>query len=480
MSAAFALALALQAPTFETRTLEAGPRAEAVVARDLDADGHVDLLVQSGRDLQVFRSRGGSLPAKPDQVLRLDPAAFLWTLGRLPGEARPTLLTQGTRGIQAHRGEGPGFGPGRDLVVHPTLFEGPPSDAKPPLRQEFAPDLDRDGLSDILLYRRDAIYIMKVQADGTAACLQKLPIPVDVTTIVPWQPHLSIAERSAVPVLAVGDMTGDGRIDLGVYREDAVGIFRQGEDGLFTGGDDHAFNSDRRKRRGPRYFQFDLPPWIADFNHDGLLDLALIFPSKGRVQVYYGRAGRADYSQPDDIMRVADGWSTGVYIDDLDGDGRLDLIMGVVRKFGITEGIQVFLSGRVDMELHIYPCGADGRFARDPVQELKFSIPFSFQVSRESATLDLVFRPNFQGDFDGDGRRDMLVLADARTLQIYRGVKDQLVGKEPTGAITIDPPDGTLLTEPFVADLNGDGVSDLLLKHKLPERHVLELKLSRK
>jgi hypothetical protein len=36
------------------------------------------------------------------------------------------------------------------------------------------------------------------------------------------------------------------------------------------------------------------------------------------------------------------------------------------------------------------------------------------------------------------------------------------------------------MTEPFVADFNGDGVSDLVLKHVLsPEKQVLELKLSK-
>ena len=45
----------------------------------------------------------------------------------------------------------------------------------------------------------------------------------------------------------------------------------------------------------------------------------------------------------------------------------------------------------------------------------------------------------------------------------------------------MSPPEGVSTTEPFVADLNGDGVSDLLLKHVMinPSSHVLELKLSK-
>jgi hypothetical protein len=60
-------------------------------------------------------------------------------------------------------------------------------------------------------------------------------------------------------------------------------------------------------------------------------------------------------------------------------------------------------------------------------------------------------------------------------------VKDRTIHDQPSGTITMNPPDGVSTTEPFVADLNGDGVSDLLLKHVMinPPRHVLELKLSK-
>jgi hypothetical protein len=75
----------------------------------------------------------------------------------------------------------------------------------------------------------------------------------------------------------------------------------------------------------------------------------------------------------------------------------------------------------------------------------------------------------------------LLVRVDDRTLKIYPGEKERIIGKEPTGTILMNPPAGISTTEPFVADLNGDGVSDLLLKHVLvnPASHILELKLSK-
>src|SRR5688572_16191785 len=113
--------LLAQDPAYDTLTLEAGPRADSTVARDLDGDGKVDLLVQSGRDLQVYLNAQGGFTAKPTQTFRLDPGVFLWTLGSVDGQPRPVLLTAGSRAIQGHVFDGRGYAPARDLVVHPSL-----------------------------------------------------------------------------------------------------------------------------------------------------------------------------------------------------------------------------------------------------------------------------------------------------------------------------------------------------------------------
>ncbi|HLY11561.1 MAG TPA: VCBS repeat-containing protein [Planctomycetota bacterium] len=472
--------LAAQDPQYDTIMLETGDFTHHIEARDLNGDGKPDLILQNGRDLQIFLQKDGTYSPKPQQVFRLDPSVFLWTFGTLDGEKYPVIFTAGSRAIQAIPFDGARFGAPRDLVVHPSLFEGLIADSHPPLFTEFAPDLDHDGRSELLLFLEDEILVMKQEPGGTFHCLQKLPVPMDVATMVPWAPHQKLTQSIGVPLLSFGDTSGNGRTDIACFKEESFTVFRQQPDGGFQSGDGKDLTLDKRRRRG-RFIQYDVPPRVADFNGDGLLDVAVIYPTKGRVQVYYGRPGRNDWTQPDQVMNVADGWSTGIYLEDLSGRGKLDLIMGVVRKFGISEGLQVFLSGKVDLELHIYPMQENGRFSKDPVQELRFPIPFSFQVTRDAATLDLVFRPNFHGDFNKDGLKDMLVRVDEKTLKIYPGVKDRAIADQPTGTITMNPPPDVSTTEPFIMDLNGDGVSDLLLKHVLvnPPRHVLELKLSK-
>lgn len=468
-------------PDYDTLFPVTGDTVDCIVDRDLDGDSYPDLLVQSGRNIRVFlfdKARGFS--REPQQTLRLEGPVFLWTLAALDGRKSPALFTAGARAIRAHPFEGRAFDPGGvDLVVHPSLFEDVPSEA-PPLFLDFAPDLDRDGRSEALLFQKDRIFVMRRHPGGEFRCIQKLPLPVDAATVIQGGAAGHVIETLTLPLLAFGDFNGDGRADIAYYRDESLGIFRQGAGGAFSPAEKFDLAAEKHKRRG-RFIRFEIPPRIGDVNGDGFLDVVLPYPSKGRVHVYYGREGRTDFTAADDVIKIADGWSTGTYLEDLDGDGRPDLVAGIVRKFGISEGIQIFLSGRVDLELHIHPMQAGGRFSKDPVQELRFSIPFTFQVTRESGAFDLSFRPNFKGDFNRDGRRDLLVAADDRTLKIYPGVPGRLIGDQPSGSIATHPPEGIAYTETYVADFNRDGVSDLVLKHvqTAPPRHVLEVKLSK-
>jgi len=481
LTAALLLLAALQDPAYDTLQLETGPRVDKIFAQDLDGDGCPDLIVQGGRDLQVFLfEKGRGFTQKPQQVVRLDPTVFLWTFGALDGQKHPALFTSGSRAVQVHAFDGKAFAEPRDVIVHPSIFEGSTADGHPPIQLDFAPDLDRDGRSEVLVFQEDELFLMHQIAGGEFRCRQKFPLPVDMLMVIPWTAHMKLSQSATVPLLAFGDMTGEGRTDISYYRDEGIGVFAQDAKGTFKPLQNRDLSVDRKKRRPNRLIQFDFPPRVADFNGDGLLDIAVIYPSKGRVAITYGRKGRTDFTEPDQVMQVADGWSSGIYVENLSGGKRYDLVMGVIRKFGLTGGIDAFLSGKVNLELHVYPMQEDGAFSKDPAQELKFKIPYTFHVTRDSMNLDLVFRPNFKGDFNKDGLRDMLIVTDENTLSIYPGVRGKTISSEPSGKVSMNPPPGTSFTEPFVADFNGDGVSDLVLRHVItPENQVLELKLSK-
>ena len=331
-----------------------------------------------------------------------------------------------------------------------------------------------------LLFQRDEVWFFRQHEGGEFRLTQKIPVPVEVATVVPDAPHQKLSEITTIPQLSFEDFDGNGTRDFAYYRNETFGVYRQKKDGSFDLGGRYDLAVEKSKRRS-KYIRFEIPPRVGDFNGDGAADLALSYTSKGRVHLYYARAGRTDFRLPDHVIKVGDAWSSAVHVLDLNGDKRSDLIAGAVRKLDVLSGIQTFLSKTVEMELHYYLSREEGGFAGEPNQILTFEIPFAIYATREEATLELVFRPNFTGDFDGDGLLDLLVRENETTLAVYRGDAKTAVQKKPSIRISISPPPGTTFIEPLVDDLNGDGRSDLILKHKPvdADHHVLELKLSK-
>src|ERR1043165_3374167 len=108
------LALGTQDPKYDTVFLETGARCDHIEAIDLNGDKKPDLVIQNGRDLQLFLQKDGTYTPKPQQVLRLDPTVFLWTFGTLANLKFPVLFTAGSRGIQALPFDGTAFGAPQD------------------------------------------------------------------------------------------------------------------------------------------------------------------------------------------------------------------------------------------------------------------------------------------------------------------------------------------------------------------------------
>ncbi|MBI4564058.1 MAG: VCBS repeat-containing protein [Planctomycetes bacterium] len=464
--------------SFKTLRLRAD-RADSLHARDLDEDGRIDLLLSAGREVKVFLNRPerGFSP-DPDFVIPFAPDVYLWCLGRFADEGGLHLVTSSTAGVRRHRRGSPP----EDLVICPNLFRGEAEAGVAPLHLDFMRDLNGDGLSDILLFGKDELWLFPQSKDDRGKpffrLAQKLPLESEGELRVRTGAHRKTTHVTKVPLLIWGDANNDGRTDMISYYEQTIVLFTQGEEGKFEASGPRSLTGERPKRRNT-YLKFEAPPRIADLNNDGALDIALPFPSKGRVHIYFNRSGRVDFTAPDQKMQPGDSLTTGVYVEDLNGDGKLEIVMGVVPKPGILSGIDAFLSKKIDLELHLYRLQGAG-YVKDPVQILKFSVPFTFHVTRESSEIDLAFWPRFDADFDGDGLKDLLVQEDERTLVVHFGNNTRLISETAGGRIRLDPPPGASSIKTTAADLNGDGRSDLVLKYELVEQRkdVIEIKLS--
>ncbi|MBI2933370.1 MAG: VCBS repeat-containing protein [Planctomycetes bacterium] len=474
-------------PEYTSITLTIGERADHLLAQDMSGDGRPDLVVQSGLELRFFTfhpDRG--FRDAPDLVLRLEANTFLWTLATFCDSPQPTVTTASSRGIHRYVRTDGGFSPKpQDLIIHPSIFEGPLAPGKAPLYFDFMRNLTGDPLADAVLFARGEILVMMQEPDPAGQpsfrLAQKLAVPIDAGLLMLFGPHQQVREVTSVPIIAFGDINADELPDISYYLNETIGTYFQQPDGRFATDDPRAVG-ERRKRRNT-YLRFEVPPQIIDLNGDHLLDVLVVYASKGRAHIYLNHGGKLDFTNPTSVLAIDKAWSAGAYAHDLDHDGTLEIVLTFVRKFGIIGGIDAFISKKIDLELHVFRYDPQRViYPNEPVQQLTFSVPYTFTATRESASVDLTFRPYFAADIDGDRRLDLLVEKDGRTLGIYYGTQGSLIRDQEGGTLTFHPPADCVSTQPFSADFNGDGRSDLVLRHVLEgqKRHAVELLLSRR
>jgi hypothetical protein len=469
MIAALILLAALQDVSFDTVRLEAD-KADSIDAIDLNADKHPDIVVTAGRTAKIFLFRpGAGFAPKPDRTLHFSSDTYLWTAARFADAPGFHLAAFTSRGIVRYLRTGPAeWAAPEDMIVAPNLFRGHAQADSAPLRMDFLRDFDGDGLDDALYYLEDSLWIFGQEKDAAGRprfrLRQKLPLPAEGELKTGWGPHHRVTQTVLVPLLVIGDVNEDKRLDIMYIRRESVGQFIQQPDGRFEVAKEGALTGDRKKARR-QFLKFEAPPRIADFNGDGALDVALPdnYRYRARVEVFFNRSGRPDFSSPDAVLKIEDAWSSGIYVEDLEGDGKPEIIQGVIRKFGVIGGIQTFLSGRVDVELHYHRL-EKGTFLNSPAQQLKLEIPYTFHATTESAVADLKFWPQMKADLDGDGMRDLIVASTDEKLEVHFGRKDVLMSESVGATIDLNPPHKTVSTKTFVSDFNADGRSDLVIR----------------
>jgi hypothetical protein len=255
--------------------------------------------------------------------------------------------------------------------------------------------------------------------------------------------------------VVVGDFNGDGKPDLAVANEfsDDVSILLGHGDGTFSPAVNYALG------KPPSYPQLVFPDpvrplslAVGDFNGDGKSDLAVADFGAGTISILLGRgdgtfsSGPAAFALAEaSAARIGSGVNairtvySGYYqvvVGDLDGDGKLDL---VVTNFFARSTVTILLGH------------GDGTFG--------YAITYDAGGSVAGGGVKSVAI----GDFNGDGKNDLAVTSlnpygednNPNTVSILLGKGDGTFGKPVTYEAA------PYATSVVVGDFNGDGKSDL-------------------
>ena len=262
-----------------------------------------------------------------------------------------------------------------------------------------------------------------------AACMVLVAFAAPASAAVSFAPHADSAAHTSPKSVAVGDLNGDGKLDLAVANlaSDDVSVLLNTA-AVGAAAPSFAAKVDFATGTSPESVA------VGDLNGDGKPDLAVAsFVSGVSVLLNTTAPGAAVPSFAMHADFAAGGGPLSVAVGDVNGDGKLDL---AVANLG---------SGDVSVLLNTAAVGAAAPSFAAKVDFASDTAPVSVAV----------------GDLNGDGKPDLAV-ANQNSNDVSVLLNTTAAGAAaPSFATHADSAAGTTPSSVAVGDLNGDGKPDL-------------------
>jgi len=447
-----------------------------VLLCDLDGDHLRDIVLRDEPNLLIFyQDPEKGFAERPNQVHRLaDKPSVVWPakLGR-SAESLLVMMSDGVTELDFTNRSSPAVR--RQIITQQTIvpesLEGSSIAYFPlsPERKGSAPVILVPVGSDLQVWRcTDAWRHVQTLKDALETAI--------------WASRDDLGyDRMADLTMSLGDVTGDRRDDI-ILRTSHIPVCRYA---MYTQDPDGLFRADPTLTWTGKW-DWSWYCW-ADINRDGRVDLIKntwlsepwfipgTLSGKVLVRIHVADEHGQIPAEPQQVFRKND-WIDSIPVVDVDGDGCLDLILGY-SAFDSREGFRkAFTAKQLDFTLrfHFYRPGDGFPEKSDCDADLLIHIDHpSVDLSYPRRWYFETF-VSLQGDFDGDGDRDLLVRDRADRISVHSFVSRQ-------AGFARDADVWFRYTDPVnrlqVEDLNNDHISDLIMK--LSKKEMFRVFISR-
>lgn len=202
--------------------------------------------------------------------------------------------------------------------------------------------------------------------------LERLPAPLGGDSNLGWGVGDDLVVETVAPHVLVRSRK-KGRPDLLVGNDGAYVRHRKGATPT------PLLPAPFDEEPGILEFPHAIPPRVADLDGDGDEDLLICDPSAGCAFLYTDLD--ADRPEVSRLIRLS-GLLLHAWVQDLDADGRQDLLLLKLPPLGLGAQLAVLQKERVRAEALFYP-GQAGGFPNSPTLRLALEIPLRISVQNE-------------------------------------------------------------------------------------------------
>lgn len=470
LAAGWASGAAADDPLFAIQSIASPGRTVAAELGDLNGDGRADLFTVSfqgfppdeHRSVRVFFQRAdGAFPDEPDRTWTLPAGSAAYDLADVLPRPGLELLLLHLRGVHVVSLAGP-EPEVLDLRV-PGVTLATSQDERGMDRMRIA----WTGLGDPAGPGADEPWLLLPMPREVVALAPsgevraRLRVGTRANYLVPPRPGPLLVESEIqvfldVPVLAAGEVNGDGRVDLVAASRHDLRVFLRREDGNFGVEPDRVDPLGRLTPEDHLRGSGTVRVELVDLDRDGLLDAVVstvaggLTDARTETAIHLNRGGTWDFSAPDQRF-LSTGAYTADQLIDIDGDGTRELLR-VRIPVTVFEVVEVLVTRAVDVQALIHRPRPGGGFDEEPWIERKIDLPISFETGRPRG-----FIPTVHADLNGDGHLDLMSSGGGENVEVFLGGPshrfERRHGRQP------------LATQGRVrfGDLDADGLADFVL-----------------